>query len=353
MWKIISLITSFSLVISNWGAELKLDFSQYQLEQCPPGFSSLISGNGKVGEWKVAMDEAPALRDPLSTNEPALSTPLKRFVLAQTSQETTDEHFPILMYNGDTFGDFTLSTRFKIMSGKTDQMAGLVFRAKDEKNYYVIRASVLGKSVKFFKVVGGMRSEPVGTEVTVTPNEWHELTVIAKGNEIRWTLDRKSYMPAFQDTSFTVGKIGFWTKSDSVVHFVDAKVDYIPRVPFAQNVVKDVMKKFPNLLGLKIYSGRNPHLPVLVGCEDESQLGAEGGQTESETMIRGSVYFLRGSKYVEVTAPVRDKNGEIIGAMKVKMKTFVGETESNAVARAGLINKAIRDRMGAVTDLIE
>lgn len=343
------------LAAASQAAELRLDFSQSPLGECPPGYSSLISGDGKPGIWKTVQDEVPVLADASATNAPpsALSRPLKRFVLAQTAQETTDEHFPILMYNGDVFGDFTLTTRFKIISGKTDQMAGLVFRAKDEKNYYVIRASALGKSVRFFKFVGGLRNDPIGPEVPVTSGEWHELSITCQGSEIRWTLDRKEYMPAFHDTSFTIGKIGFWTKSDSVSYFVDTKVEYKPRVPFAQTLVSGVMTKYPRLLGLRIYSGKSSFSTRVVGCEDESKLGEEGGQMESAAIQNGSVYFLRGKDFVEVTAPLRDRNGEIVAAIRVRMKTFLGETESNAVNRAGLINKALRERMGAISDLTE
>ena len=59
----------------------------------------------------------------------------KRPVLAQLSKERTDEHFPMLVYEGETFGDFKLTTQFKIADGKDEQMAGIAFRIQDEKNY--------------------------------------------------------------------------------------------------------------------------------------------------------------------------------------------------------------------------
>jgi hypothetical protein len=354
MVKLAAILTVVTLAVASQATELRLDFSQFPLGETPTGYSSLISGEGKPGAWKVVNDEVPVLPDALSTNESSalLDRPLKRFVLAQTAQDAVDEHFPILLYNGDTFGDFTLTTRFKILSGKIDQMAGLVFRAKDEKNYYVIRASALGKSVRFFKFVGGLRNDPIGPEVVVTTNEWHELTIICQGSEIRWLLDRKQYMPALHDTSFSVGKVGFWTKSDSVSYFVDTKIQYTPRSPFGQTVVRDVMKKY-RILGLWLYAGKSAYATRIVGCHDESKLGEEGGQLESAAIKDGNVYFLRSKDYVEVTTPVRDRNGEIVAAMRVRMKTFLGETESNAVNRAGLINKAIRERMGAISDLSE
>ena len=42
-----------------------------------------------------------------------------------------------------------------------------------------------------------------------------------------------------------------------------------------------------------------------------------------------------------VTLPYHDRNGETIGAVRVKLKSFLGETQSNAVGRATLILKLL------------
>jgi hypothetical protein len=62
----------------------------------------------------------------------------------------------------------------------------------------------------------------------------------------------KKIIPAITDNSFLKGKIGFWTKSDSVSYFSDAKIVYTPRVPYAESLIKETMSKYPRLLGLKI-----------------------------------------------------------------------------------------------------
>src|SRR5207247_226680 len=103
-------------------------------------------------------------------------------VLAQVNQDPTDERFPLLVFDGETFSDFTLTTRFKLVRGDVEQMAGLAFRVQDEKNFYVIRASGLGNNVRFYKVVGGVRSAPIGPEQPVAKGVWHELKVQCKAN---------------------------------------------------------------------------------------------------------------------------------------------------------------------------
>ena len=73
-----------------------------------------------------------------------------------------DEHFPILLYDRETFTDLTLTTKFKLVDGVVEQMAGIVFRLQDEKNFYVIRASGLGNNVRFYKMVAGLRESAPG-----------------------------------------------------------------------------------------------------------------------------------------------------------------------------------------------
>src|ERR1044071_2721353 len=114
------------------------------------------------------------------------------------NQDPMDERFPMLVCDRETFGDFTLTTRFKLAGGKTEQMAGIAFRIQDEKNYYVIRASALGNNFRFYKFVDGMRSAPIGPGMEVTPGVWHEMSVSCKGNEIRCAFDGKA-IPSMAD----------------------------------------------------------------------------------------------------------------------------------------------------------
>ena len=124
--------------LSAGGAEIKFNFSEFPVDQPPPRFHGVVSGKGKPGDWKVIMDDVPPLLPPLTPQAPAVT---RRAVLAQLSQDPTDERFPLLIYDGETFGDFKLTTRFKIINGGLEQMAGIAFRIQNETNFYVVRAS--------------------------------------------------------------------------------------------------------------------------------------------------------------------------------------------------------------------
>ena len=338
------------MTFSGRAAEFFFDFSQFPVGQCPTGYVSLVSGEGKPGTWQVITDDVPRILAPFSSN---VVGSVKRSVLAQTSQDATDEHFPLLLLNSEEFGDFTLTTRFKIVSGVAEQMAGIAFRARDEKNYYVVRFSALGNTFRFYKFVDGHRQPAVGTDVQVTAGVWHDMTLICKGNQIRCQLDGKDCTPPITDTTFTSGKIGFWTKSDSVSHFIDTKVEYTPKVPFAKTLVSETLKEYPRLLGLKLYTVKDSETPRLIASDDAKEIGIEGGKVEADVIENGHVYFLKTGDTVEVILPLRDRNGDIAAAIKVKMKSFMGEMEKNGVARAMPIRDFMQNRFGAVPDLMQ
>jgi len=190
------------------------------------------------------------------------------------------------------------------------------------------------------------------------------LRVECSGSRTRCFLDGKLVIPparagaptndlAVNDTTFASGEIGFWTGPDSQSSFVDAVVQYTPKVAFAQVVMAEMKKRYPRLLGLKIYAGKEPGLPVLIGDLKGASLGAAGSKYDEDVIKRGSVYYLKDHDAVEVTLPLRDRNGDVVAALKTRMASFQGETQDTAVTRATIIKKAVEERMGSLQDLKE
>lgn len=345
---------AFLLVALGWpgvveSAEIAFDFGEMPVGQPPPAFRSTVAGSGPPGDWRIILDDAPSALTPLSTNAPVVT---KRAVLAQLSQDTTDERFPMLIYEKETFSDFTVSTRFKIVGGKVEQMAGIAFRIQDENNFYVVRASALGKTFRFYKVVNGQRGELIGPQMEIPTGVWHELTVECKGNQIQCRLNGKEVIPPLIDTSFTSGKIGFWTKSDSVSYFADTRIFYVPREPPAQTMVRDVMMKYPRLLGLRIYVLEGEPLePRTIASNNEQEIGQTGGAAERDVIERGTIYYQKTKSSVVVIMPLRDRNGEPVAAVRVQMRLFAGQTEQNALARAQPIVRQLQSRIKDASDL--
>jgi hypothetical protein len=347
MWKrLCGLVCAAALSVG--AAELVFDFSTTPEGQPPAGFRGLLAGEGAPGDWRVILEEVPPLLAPLTDRAPATT---RRAVLAQLNQDATDERFPLLVFEREVFDDFVLTTRFKLAGGKTEQMAGIVFRLKDEKNFYVIRASGLGNNVRFYKVVAGQRSAPIGPEVPVARGVWHELKIQCKGNQFEALLNGQPALPRLTDNTFSSGRVGFWTKSDSLTYFADTRITYTPRVALAQLVAQDMVKKHPRLVDLKIYAPGRDGEPRVVGCKHEKDLGAPGGKVEKDCIANGQVYFGREKTHVSVVMPLRDRNGDSIAAVRLALETFIGQTENNALARARPLVKQIQARVQTADEL--
>ena len=315
-----------------------IEFQTADVGKTPAGFTSLVSGGGSVGEWKVILDEVPSAFSTLTSAARATSS---KPVLAQTSVDPTDERFPLLVWDRGVFGDFRLTTRLKTVSGNKEQMAGIAFRFQDERNYYVVRLSTLGKTLRFYKFVDGYRSQPLGPSIDLRSDIWYELKIECAGNKIRCYLDGKLAMPELNDTSFHEGKIGFWTKSDSISHFAKTTIDYTKKETLAETMVRETLINYPRILGLSIYA-RTPSRDDLhvIASHDKAHIGQRAGETENTVYAKGVQYAGRSDTARLVTLPLRDRNGEVIAAVRFELKDFPGQRDTIAVARvAPILNK--------------
>ena len=334
---------------SGRAAERKFDWSALPVGALPTNFISTVAGVGQPGKWQIIEDEVPFGLAPLDGSAPTMA---KKPVVAQTAKDFTDEHFPMLLLGNETYGDFTFTTRFKIAGGVIEQMAGLAFRIQDEKNYYVVRASALGNNIRFYKVVNGQRGDIIGPDMPITKDVWHELSVICEHTQIKVMLDGKQAIPAIiNDTSFSIGKLALWTKSDSVSYFSDTHVVYTPHEPFIQGVVRETLARYPKLLGLKVFmlSGTPPQ-PLLMASNIESEVGRVGETNLVDVITNGRVYYGKENDVVSVVLPLRDRNGEALGAVRGQTKTFKGQTEGNAITRAVPVVKHIQDKIATADD---
>ena len=348
-----TLLTCFwlALVFPAVGAELKIDFSNYSDDRALTNdFHAALAGSGRPGDWQIVMDEVPSAFAPLSSNAPAVN---HLPVLAQMDADPTDERFPMLVYDKETFKDFTLSTKFKIVSGALEQMAGLVFRFQNESNFYVVRASAIGHNLRFYKVVNGVRGDLVGPPMDISTGAWHSLAVQCQGNQITFYLDDKLVMPPLQDETFDSGKIGFWTKSDSLTHFGNTSVTYTPIVPMAQLLVQSTMEKEPRILGLRIYTLDKNGAARVIASKEAAEVGKLGSDDEMGAITNGAVFFGRGKGTVAVTMPLNDRNGDPVAAVHIQLKSFVGETRDNALIRARVIVQAMQSQILSAQDLTE
>jgi hypothetical protein len=333
-----------------FGAQIQINFSDFKTGQTPTSFHSALAGNGQPGDWKVVEDEVPSLVPAFSGKPPIVA---RRAVLAQLSQDPADNRFPMLIYDGETFKDFKLTTRFRIVSGAAEQMAGIVFRFQNASNFYVVRASALGHNLRFYKLVNGQFVDPFTLGTNIAAGVWHTLVVQCEGNRINCRLDDALAMPLQVPNTFPTGKIGFWTMADAVSYFDNTMVEYRPRVPAAQALVNRIMNEQPRILTLRIYALDGQGQPHIIASNDEKETGQAGTDAEKNAIKDGTVSFGKSPGVVAVTLPLRDHNGDPIATVRIRLKSFPGETQDTAVSRATLIIHKMQARVSTAEDLMQ
>jgi hypothetical protein len=347
-----NLILSLLLTLAAAGvrsAELSFELAGTRAGELPKGFRSVLGGSGQPGAWQVLYVEVPSLLTPFTT---LASSNSRQPVLAQTSRDKTDERFPMLVYDNEVFGDFTLTTRFKLVDGEVEQMAGIAFRWQDERNYCYVRASGLTGTIYFYEVVAGQRRPPVGNKLAIAAGVWHELTIENSGSQVRVLLNGKEAIPTLQAKALSTGKIAFWTKSDAVTYFCDTRISFTPRTILAQRLVDDTLQKYPRIVELTLFAPTNAASPpVVIASSDAGQLKTPAPAETADVLASGRVYFGKARGNVTVTMPLRDRNGEPAAAVRLVLKSFPGQTENNAVARATPIVKEMEPRVHRAADL--
>lgn len=347
-----SLFAALLLILSLAHAKAAVrvfEFSTLEAGEVPAGFTNISTGKGKPGDWQIVRDDVPSTFLPLTDR----ANTGKQGVLAQLSRQPIDEHYPIFLFDQETFGDFTLTTRFKLVGGALEKMAGIAFRVQDANNYYYIRASGNGSTFRFFKVVDGKLSAPIGVDMPFEANVWHDLKIECSGNNIRTWINGVEKIPMMTDTSFPAGKIGFWTKSDSVAYFSDTKIEYTPREPLARVLIRELIERYPRLQGVRMY-GKPPgkHFMEVLASSNPDDLGSPATEVENDVVARDIRYYgKKDRRTCIITMPLHDRNGEVVAAVRLELEAFRGQTEANALARALPIMKELEARIRETKDL--
>ena len=175
----------------------------------PTGFSFGRTGGGKEGRW-VVQAEADA---PSAPN-----------VLAQLDADPTDFRFPLAVSDTPVLRDVRLTVRCKAVSGNVDRACGLVWRYRDANNYYLARANAAEDNVCLYFVKGGHRRTIACWQGKVASGVWHSLGIEARGDAFAVYFNDTKVLQRKDATFADAGKVGVWTKADSVTYFDDLTV---------------------------------------------------------------------------------------------------------------------------------
>lgn len=190
-------------------------FDSGPVGKVPPGWTVAMTHKGLRPQWEIR-------KDPTARTQP--------YVLAQVSSDPTDDRFPLAILDHLQLGDGDVSVRLKPVAGREAQSGGLVWRYRDENNYYLVRANAIDQDVVVYKVVNGERvaltprglpSRSPGVHHDISSNAWLILKVVAKGGHFSVFVNHRRILEVDDGTFTSPGKVGLWTKSDTIMYFDD------------------------------------------------------------------------------------------------------------------------------------
>ncbi|MGO4879730.1 MAG: hypothetical protein ACLP59_02775 [Bryobacteraceae bacterium] len=210
--KTLGWLMSFAL----WGTVTQtINFDSVKPGSVPPGWT-VSANSGAPPKWEV-------VKDP--------SAPSPPYVFAQVSKPG-DGGCPLAILDKMDVKDGDLSVKVKPVAGREDRTGGLVFRYRNPENYYLVRANSLDNRIVLYKIEDGkrtalaLRDEPsaFGVQHPVPFNQWSVLKVQFRGPLFSVYFNHRRLFEVMDSTFRQSGKVGLWTKADSVTYFDDFRI---------------------------------------------------------------------------------------------------------------------------------
>jgi len=201
-----------------WGTVTQtINFDSAKPGTVPLGWTIAPNG-GTAPKWEI-------LKDPSAPSQPN--------VFAQLSNDVSDGRCPLAILNKTDVKDGDLSVKVKPVAGKEDRAGGLVFRYRDPHNYYLVRANALENTIVLYKVEDGKRTplasrgsppNSYGVKHSVPINQWSVLKVQFRGPLFSVYFNHRRLFEVLDSTFRQPGKVGLWTKADSITYFDDFRI---------------------------------------------------------------------------------------------------------------------------------
>lgn len=118
------------------------------------------------------------------------------------------------------FQNGEISVKFKMISGKLDKCAGILFNLKQNGDYLTVRFNGKEDNLVLWTFNKGVRKfVKKGTEnVPLELNTWHTIKIAVHGTALEGWLDDKKLLD-YTLAEPVSGKVGLWSKTDSLSYF--------------------------------------------------------------------------------------------------------------------------------------
>ena len=193
----------------NFGTGVTVNFDSARPGTIPPGWS--VTHSGVPAHWQITADK---------------TAPSRPFVLAQTSTHSGRHDYSIALFDRSTCMDGAVSVDLKMMSGKMEQSAGVIWRFQNNANFYFALASADKDTVSIYKRVNNQVSlvAPAVVPHRIDDSEWNLLRVTFRGPKFTLYFGHRKLVEANDGAITSTGKMGVWTKADTVAHFDNFRV---------------------------------------------------------------------------------------------------------------------------------
>jgi hypothetical protein len=194
-----------------WAGEpTRLTFDKGRIGELPPGWKAGATGTGaKVSVWKLAEDK---------------TAPGGPLVLYQTSKNPISAFNVCLAEGAGKYKDVNITISLKAIAGDADQGGGIVWRAKDKDNFYIVRFNPLEDNFWLYKTVAGKRISLLKIDAKPGSGAWQTIRVVQKGNKIQCYFNGKMLIEHTDDTFTEAGFVGLWSKADAQSYFANVQV---------------------------------------------------------------------------------------------------------------------------------
>ena len=139
-------------------------------------------------------------------------------------------YFPYAVATGvDDFHDGEISVRFQLLGGGLDQCAGILFNLKSNGDYLAVRFNGKEDNLVLWTFDKGKRSfvKKGVKDVRIPMREWHTIRIAVHGRELTGFLDGEHLLD-FTLAAPVAGKVGVWSKTDSIAELADFTVTPAP-----------------------------------------------------------------------------------------------------------------------------
>jgi hypothetical protein len=139
-------------------------------------------------------------------------------------------YFPYAVAQGvDDFRSGEISMRFQIVEGALDQCAGILFNLKPNGDYLTVRFNGKEDNLVLWTFNKGVRQfvKRAPEEVPLKTKEWYTMKIAVQGTGLEGYLNGKKLLDYALKEPVS-GKVGVWSKTDSVSYFDEFLVTPAP-----------------------------------------------------------------------------------------------------------------------------